>query len=60
MEEVLVPRPEGGQKIIKYWTTFNRGESPATYLEQLYAMLRMPVEVRAKGKGEKCAVSIPT
>ena len=37
------------------------GESPVTHLKQLYpAMLRMPVDVRAKGKGEKYVVSIPT
>ena len=60
MEEVSAPVPEGAQKIINRWKAFNRGESPATHLEQLYpVMLRMPVEVQAKGKGEKYVVSIP-
>ena len=60
MEEVSVPRPEGAQEIIKRWDPFNRGEFPAAYLKQLYlAMLRMPVEVRAEGKGEKYVVLIP-
>ena len=60
MKEVSTPVPEGAQEIINCWKPFNRGESPATHLEQLYpTMLRMPVEVQAKGKGEKYAVSIP-
>ena len=59
MEEVSAPGPEGAQEIINRWKPFNQGESPATHLEQLYtAMLWMPVEVRAEGKGEKYAVSI--
>ena len=54
MEEVLAPRPERAQEIIKRLETFNRGESPVVHLEQLYpAMLWMPVEVRAKGMGVK-------
>ena len=49
MEEVLAPRSEGAQEIINRWKPFNRGESSAAHLEQLYlAMLRMPVEVRAE------------
>ena len=32
----------------------------ATHLEQLYlTMLRIPIEVRAEGKGEKYAILIP-
>ena len=61
MEEVLAPRPGGAQEIINRWEPFNRGESSAAHLEQLYpTMLRMPVEVRAEEKGEKYVVSIPT
>ena len=61
MEEVLTPGPEEAQEIIKRWEPFNQGESPTAHLEQLYpAMLRMPVEVLAKGKGEKYVISIPT
>ena len=60
MEEVSAPGLEGAQEIIKRWEPFNRGKSLAAYLEQLYpAMLWMPVEVRAEGKGEKYAVLIP-
>ena len=50
----------GAQEIIKHREPFNQGESPAAHLEQLYlTMLRMPVEVRVKGKGEKYVISIP-
>ena len=60
MEEVSTPGPKRVQEIIKRWAPFNRGESLATHLEQLYpAMIRMPFEVRAEGKGEKYVVSIP-
>ena len=59
MEEVSALGPERAQKIIKRWEPFNQGESSAAYLEQLYPeMLRMPIEVRAEGKGEKYAISI--
>ena len=61
LEEVSAPRPEDAKEIINRWNPFNRGESLTTYLEQLYmTMLRMAVDVRAEGKGEKYAVSIPT
>ena len=60
MEEVTTLGPEGAKEIIKRWEPFNRGKSMAAHLEQLYpAMLRMPVEVQAEGKGEKYIVSIP-
>ena len=59
-EEVSAPRPEGAQEIIKRWEPFNRGESSASHLEQLYpAVLQMLIEVRAEGKGERYVVSIP-
>ena len=60
MEEVSVPRLEGAQEIIHRWRSFNRGESPAAHMHQLYpALLRMPVTVRAEGKGEEYAISVP-
>ena len=60
MEEVSVPRPEGAQEIINRWRSFNQGESPASHMQQLYpALLRMPVDVRAKGRGEVYVVSVP-
>ena len=61
MEEVSAPGPESTQDIINRWKPFNRGESPAAHMEQLYpALLRMSVVVRAEGKGEEYVVSIPT
>ena len=61
MEEVLAPGPEGAQEIINRWRPFNRGESSADYLHDLYpALLRMPVTVRAERRGEKYAISTPT
>ena len=60
MEEVSAPGLEGAREIINCWKPFNRGESLAAHMEQLYpALLRMPVAVRAKGKGEEYALSIP-
>ena len=50
MEEVSVPGPEGAQEIIDRWRPFNRGESSADHLHDLYpVMLRMHVTVRAGG-----------
>ena len=60
MEEVSVPGPEGAQEIINHWRPFNRGESPVAHMHQLYpALLRMPVALRAEGRGEEYAVSVP-
>ena len=60
MEEVLVPRPEGAQEIINGWRSFNQGESPTAHMHQLYpALLRMPVVVRAEGRGKEYVVSVP-
>ena len=60
MEEVSALGLKGAQEIINRWKPFNRGESPAAHMEQLYpAFLRMPVAVRAEGKGEEYAVSVP-
>ena len=61
MEEVSVPGSEGAQKIINRWRLFNRGESPAAHMHQLYpALLWMPVAVRVEGRGEEYAISVPT
>ena len=60
MEEVLAARPEGAQEIINRLRPFNRGESLVDHLYQLYpTLLQMPKAVRAKGRGEEYAVSIP-
>ena len=59
MEEVSVPRPKGALEIINRWRPFNRGESPAAHMHQLYhVLLRMLVAVGAKGRGEEYVVSV--
>ena len=60
MEEVFAPRLEGAQEIINRWRPFNRGESSADHLYEMYpALLRMPLAVRDEGRGEEYAVSVP-
>ena len=60
MEEVSAPGPEGAQEIINHWKSFNRGESLAAHMEQLYpALLRMSIAMWAEGKGEEYVVSVP-
>ena len=39
MEEVSVPGPEGDQEIIDRWRPFNRGESLADHLHDLYPVM---------------------
>ena len=59
MEEMSVPGPEGAQDIIYRWRPFNRGESSAAHMHQLYsALLRMLVAVWAEGRGKEYAISI--
>ena len=59
MEEVSVPGPKGAQEIIDWWRPFNRGESPADHLHDLYpVMLRMPVTVRTGGHSEEYTISV--
>ena len=60
MEEVLVHGLEGAHEIINRWRSFNKGESSAAHMQQLYpALLQMFVAVRAEGRGEEYDVSIP-
>ena len=60
MEEVSVPGLESAQEIIDHWRPFNKGESLATHMQQLYlVLLRMPVAVRAEGRNEEYAVLVP-
>ena len=55
-----MPRPEGTQEIINRWRPFNRGESSADRLHELYPMmLWMPIVVRAGGQCEEYSISIP-
>ena len=59
MEEVSASGLEGAQEIINRWKSFNRGESSAVHMEQLYpTLLRMLVAVRVRGKGEEYVVLV--
>ena len=61
MEEVLAPGSEGAKEIINHWRPFNRGESSAYHLYELYpALFQMLVTVQAEGRGEEYAISAPT
>ena len=60
MEEVTVPEPEGAQEIVDRWRPFNRDESSADHLYNLYlTMLRIPITVRDEGQGEEYNISVP-
>ena len=60
MEEVSAPGLEGVQEIIDCWRPFNRGESAAKRMHDLYpAMLQMPVVVWAGGQGEEYTATVP-
>ena len=53
-------RPEDIKHIIHRWKPFNRGESAADRLDDLYLRtLRMPVASRAGGLGEEYSVVVP-
>ena len=59
MEEVTVPGPEDIKCIIHRWKPFNRGESTADRLDDLYLItLRMPITARAVRLGEEYSVAI--
>ena len=59
MEEVTVPGPEDIKRIIHRWKPFNRGESTADRLDDLYLItLRMPITARAVRLGEEYSVAI--
>ena len=50
MEEVAVPGPDDIKSILHRWKPFNRGESAADSLDDLYPrMLRLPVRAREVG-----------
>ena len=60
MEEVLVPEPNDIKLILHRWKPFNRGESVADRLDDLYPrMLLMPVTVREAGLGEEYSMAVP-
>ena len=59
MEKVSVLDLEGAQEIIDRWRPFNRGESSADHLHDLYpVMLQMPVTVWVGGQGEEYTISV--
>ena len=59
MEEVTVPGLEEIKHIIHRWKPFNRGESVADRLDDLYPRtLWMPVAARASGLGEEYFVAV--
>ena len=60
MEEVTVPRPKDIKRIIHRWKPFNRGESPADHLDDLYPRtLQIPIIARAVGLGEEYSIAVP-
>ena len=60
MEEVTAPRPDDIKLILHCWKPFNRGESAADRLDDLYLRtLRMPVTVREAGLGEEYFMVVP-
>ena len=60
MEEVSSPGLEGAWEIINRRRLYNRGESLATHMHQLYpVLLKMSVVVQAEGSGKEYAYSVP-
>ena len=60
MEEVTAPGPDDIQLILHRWKPFNRGESAADRLDDLYPRtLRMPVTVQEVGLREEYFVAVP-
>ena len=60
MKEVTAPGPDDIKLILHRWKPFNRGESIADRLDDLYPrMRRMHVTVREAGLGEEYFVVVP-
>ena len=60
MEEVTAPGPDDIKLILHRWKPFNRGESAADRLDDLYLRtLRMTVTVQEAGLGEEYSVEVP-
>ena len=60
MEEVAVPGPDNIKSILHRWKPFNRGESVADRLDDLYSRtLRLPVRAWEVGQGEEYSVIVP-
>ena len=59
MEEVAVPGPDDIKSILHCWKPFNRGESAADRLDDLYPRtLWLPVRARGVGQGEEYSVVV--
>ena len=60
MEEVTAPGPDDIKLILHHWKPFNRSESVADRLDDLYPRtLRMPVTVQKARLGEEYSVAVP-
>ena len=60
MKEVAIPGPDDIKSILHRWKPFNRGESIADRLDDLYPrMLRLPMRAREAGQGEEYSVVVP-
>ena len=60
MEEVTAPGPAEIKSILHRWRPFNRGESAADRLDDLYPrMLRLPVRAREERQGEEYSIDVP-
>ena len=60
MEEVAIPGPDNIKSILHRWEPFNRGESAADRLDDLYPRtLWLPIRAREAGQGEEYSVVVP-
>ena len=60
MEEGIAPGPNDVKLILHRWRPFNRGESAANRLDDLYSTtLQMPVTAREAGLGEEYSLAVP-
>ena len=60
MEEVTAPRPDNAKLILHRWRPFNRGESAADRLDDLYLRtLQIPITAWEAGLGEEYSVAVP-
>ena len=60
MEEVTTPGPDDIKLILHRWKPFNRGESAADRLDDLYPRtLKMPVTAPEARLGEEYSVAVP-
>ena len=56
----MTPGLDDIKLILHRWRPFNRGESAADHLDNLYPrMLRMPITAREAGLGEEYSMAVP-